>query len=207
MSKILGKRMCSPLAISCLCAGVFVNTLSMAADHQEAPSATALLAADIGDYFAWHSDDNVSLVVTFGTFASPGNPPAYDPTILYEFHFDSTVPADGVADVTINARFAQDSAGNWGIQVIGPADQVTAGAVDTILESDGMRVWAGLADDPFFFDQSGFQQTVSTGTLSFNPESDDVAGLNVTAIVVELPIDALLPGGGSFQTWATTGSL
>lgn len=36
-----------------------------AADHQEAPAATALPAADIGDYYAWHADNQLNLVMTF----------------------------------------------------------------------------------------------------------------------------------------------
>jgi len=41
-----------------------------ASDHQEAPGATALLSADIGDYYAWHEGENLNMVLTFGTFRS-----------------------------------------------------------------------------------------------------------------------------------------
>ena len=190
-----------------LCAAILAVSTANAADHQEAPSATALLAADIGDYYAWHNDSSVNLVLTFGTFAVAGAGATFDPTILYGFHFDTTVPADGVSDMDMYARFAQNEAGEWGLQVSGIGDAPIEGPVETVLESAGVNAWAGLADDPFFFDQAGFLETISTGILSFDPSRDAVAGFNVTAIAIEVPIDSIVSGGGSFQSWATTGTL
>jgi len=178
-----------------------------AADHREAPGASAQLEADIGDYYAWHMEDQVNLVLTFGTFAAVGMPASYNSDILYGFHFDTTVPADGVAEVNIYARFAQDTDGNWGLQLSGINETALEGAVETVLSNDQLSGWAGLVDDPFFFDQEGFNTTVSTGLLSFDPTRDSVAGLNITAIAVQVPVETIIPGGGAFQTWATTSSL
>jgi len=33
-----------------------------AADHQEAPTSTAFLSADIGDYYVWHDEDQLNLI-------------------------------------------------------------------------------------------------------------------------------------------------
>lgn len=190
-----------------ICAALSIIPTIHAADHQEAPGATALLAADIGDYYVWHSDTSVNLILTFGTFAAAGSEAVYDPTLLYGFHFDTTVPADGISDIDMYARFAQDEAGAWGLQVSGHAADALQGPVETVLSSEGVNAWAGLADDPFFFDQTGFNETISTGVLAFDPNRDDVAGLNVTAIAIEIPIESIVPGGGAFQSWATTGTL
>jgi len=181
-----------------------INTTLYAADHQEAPTATARLSADIGDYFAWHDDSNLNLVLTYGTFAAPSLPATYNRDELYGFHFDTSETPDGVSEIDIYARFSQDTDGNWGIQVSGIGAQALEGAIETQLSNGQMTVWAGLADDPFFFDQAGFNETVTTGTLSFDPTNDDVAGLNVTAISIQLPIAAIVASGDSFQTWATT---
>ncbi len=178
-----------------------------ASDHQEAPGATSRLSADIGDYYLWHDNDQLNLVFTFGTFAAPSLPASFNRDDLYGFHFDTTVPADGVADVNLYARFSQDVAGEWGIQVFGIDGVALEGPVETVLSNSEITVWSGLRDDPFFFDQSGFNETVATGTLSFNPENDDVAGLNITAIVIQLPVDTIMPGGGALQSWLTTSTL
>ena len=191
-------------AVSC---SALLATSAHSSDHQEAPGVSANLAADIGDYYVWHEGNDVNLVLTFGTFAVPEMGPSFDSNILYEFHFDTSVPADGVSDLDIFARFAQDDAGEWGIQVSGFGTSPIEGAVETVLSSGDVSVWAGLADDPFFFDQSGFNQTVSTGTLSFDPTRDDVAGFNVTAIAIQVPASAIQANGTTFQTWSTTGSL
>jgi len=176
-----------------------------ASDHQEAPGATALLAADIGDYYAWHEADMLNMVLTFGTFATPDLPATFDANILYTMHFDTS--ADGISDLDISARFAQNSDGEWGLQVSGASDAPLEGPVETVLSNSDLSAWAGLADDPFFFDQTGFNQTVATGTISFDPTRDDVAGLNVTAVVLQIPIATIVSEGGTFQTWSTTSTL
>ena len=205
------KKLSSIKTGSTLAAALVTSTLLMnpvySADHQEAPSATALLSADIGDYYAWHDDNMLNLVLTFGTFASAEMPATFDGNILYEFHFDTQNVGDGVSELDLYARFAQDVDGNWGVQVFGTDDVSVQGPVETNITSGGVTAWAGLADDPFFFDATGFRETVSTGTLAFNPERDDVAGLNVTAIAIQLPFNLIQSEGTALQTWATTSTL
>ncbi len=181
--------------------------LAHAADHQEAPRASAQLSADIGDYYAWHSDSQLNLILTFGTFNAPGMPASYDSNLLYGFHFDTSETADGESDMDLYVRFAQDDQGAWGFRVSDSSDNaLIQGAVETVLANNDISAWAGLADDPFFFDQTGFVSTVSTGTISFDPARDDVAGLNITAIVIQVPLDSVVASGSSLQTWATTAS-
>lgn len=192
------------------CALGFVGTVGLvptlhAADHQEAPGAQAELAADIGDYYAWHDASTLNMVLTFGTLAAPGTPASYNSDILYTLHFDTT--ADNVSDVQVHARFAQDTDGAWGLQVTGIGDTPITGAVETEITAGAVSAYAGLKDDPFFFDLEGFNATVNTGTISFDPTRDSVAGLNVTSIVLQAPLSAVVGNATAFQTWATTGSL
>lgn len=195
------------LLASSVLAIALATAISHAADHQEAPAATALPAADVGDYYAWHAGDQLNLVLTFGPFAAAGTPASYDSNILYGFHFDTTATADGVSDVDIYARFAQDASGNWGIQVSGADASPIEGAVETVLSSGSASVWTGLADDPFFFDLTGFTETLSTGALSFDPSRDAVAGLNITAIAIQLPLSTVAGSVTALQTWSTTSAL
>ena len=184
---------------------ITLATSSFAADHAEAPEATLNPPADIADYYAWHEGTQLNLIVTFGPASAPGTPAAFNSNILYTLHFDTD--ADNVSDVEIYARFAQDSAGDWGVQVTGADTAVVSGAVDTVLTQGDTSVWAGLTDDPFFFDQTGFRETVATGVLAFDNTRNDFAGLNVTSIVVALPVTSIIGDGTTFQTWATTSTL
>ena len=195
------------MALGVLTASAFTMQTINASDHQEAPTATSFLTADIGDYYVWHEGDQLNLILTFGTFSPPGLPASFDRDVLYGFHFDTSIPADGIADIEIFARFAQDSVGDWGLQVAGIGDTPLEGPVETILSNSELTAWGGLADDPFFFDQTGFNQTVSTGVLSFDPTRDDVAGLNVTAIAIQLPVTAIQSDGSQLQTWSTTSNI
>lgn len=180
---------------------------ALASDHQEAPAATAQLAADIGDIYAWHEGADLNLVLTFGTFNAAGAPAIFSPDVLYGMHFDTSVPADGVSDKDIYARFAQNTAGEWGVQVFDESGVLFVSPVDTVTENSNGKVWAGLTDDPFFFDLTGFNTTVTTGTISFDPNRDDVAGLNITSLVLQLPLGDVVTPGAQVSTWATTSTL
>jgi hypothetical protein len=81
--------------------------------------------------------------------------------------------------------------------VIGPVEKKIDGGLNA-------RVYAGLRDDPFFFDLEGFRNTLATGTLSFDGSRDTFAGSNCTAIVLEMDLAAAQAGGATLQLWATT---
>lgn len=187
-----------------------------AADHTDPPSRTtgdsADRAADIGDIYAWHTTDGHTVLVL--TYAGPNEPIAgqtatYDPDVIYGIHIDTD--GDQAADQELWVRFGQSASGNWGVQVEGipggdPA--VQSGAVEITNRISGVTdgfFWAGLRDDPFFFDLQGFQDTLSTGTLSFVNDRDFFAGKNISAIVIQLQTSDLVAAGGSFDVWATTG--
>jgi hypothetical protein len=65
-------------------------------------------------------------------------------------------------------------------------------------------VFAGLRDDPFFFDLQGFQDTLATATVAFTG-ADALAGLNASAIVFEMDSATLVGNGHNISAWATTG--
>lgn len=187
--------------------GVFGTVSVFAADHTEAPLAAADPTADIADFYAWHTgtgdDQRMVFVLTQSGFTPPMADAAgsYDRDVLYGIHIDTD--GDLEADHSVWVRFAQDADGDWGMQVSGVPGSTgpLVGAVETALEGDdGSQAWAGLADDPFFFNAAGFDQTLATGTLSFDA-TDQVAGLNVTAIVIEFATGDL---PDSFTTWAET---
>lgn len=183
------------------------STVVIASDHDEADT-TSLdnPAADIGDMYAFHDDQRLTLILTFDGYKLRSDAPNYDADVLYGLHVDTN--GDNVADHDIWARFGQNGAGEWGVQVEGipGATAAVVGPVDSMLDDDsGAQVFAGLRDDPFFFDLEGFKDTLMTGTVSFDPARDFVAIKNTLALVVEFDHAAL--GSTDIAVWATTGRL
>lgn len=187
-----------------------------AADHTDPPARTAGdsadRAADIGDLFTWHTDDgHVVFVLTYAGPVDPvdGETATFDADVLYGIHIDTN--GDQTADHDLWVRFAQSPSGNWGVQVEGipggdPGTQ--SGPVEfqnPISGPTNAFFWAGLREDPFFFDLQGFMDTVSTGTLSFVNDRDSFAGKNISAIVIQLETADLDAGSDdTFDVWATT---
>jgi hypothetical protein len=176
----------------------------IAADHIDAPNAESDAAADITDVYAWAEGDSVFAIVAFAGLAESGMPATYDRDVLYGVHVDND--GDGESDHDIWIRFGQNDAGEWGVQVTGLAgqDEVVGPVEETIDAGLGQQVFAGLRDDPFFFDLEGFRDTLMTGTLSFQADRNFFAGINVTAIAIEASRDQLANGDEPFTLWATT---
>jgi hypothetical protein len=179
-----------------------------ASDHSEAPGTKADISADIADLYAWHEGNKLVAVLTYGGLqATTADQKAnYDKDVLYTVHIDNN--ADNTADIDINVRFGQNAKGEWGMQVENlPGSTGTLnGQVETLIDAgNGLSVFSGLKDDPFFFDLEGFKETLATGTLSFNPKRDSVAGLNVSSIMLEMDLAAASNGSDNLALWATTG--
>jgi len=184
---------------------LFLAGPAMAADHAEAPGTQADPHADIGDFYAWHTDGGRFVsIITFATLGNTTTGPNLDPDVLYGIHIDRDL--DNVADADIWVRFGQNADGDWGLLVQGApgASGDIVGPVGELVEQDGIKVWVGHSDDPFFFDLAGFQDTLSTGTISFTT-ADALAGLNATSLVIELDTAAATDGASFVQVWSTTG--
>ncbi len=92
------------------------------------------------------------------------------------------------------------------IVIDGPAD----GATITQDESNGVKVFCGLRDDPFFFDlifgeRKRLALSKARPSIRAHPASTFLAGINVSIICVELPFD-LIKGKTDplISFWATT---
>ncbi len=191
-----------------------------AADHLDPPGRINPVSgdnvhADIADLYAWHQGTGASAtLVTALTFAGPAAATAdqaipCDRDVLYTVHIDNN--GDNMADFDIEARFGHDDVGNCFVHIsnmpgaTGPFDAPTE-LVTQRFDGD-VTVFAGLRDDPFFFDLTGFTDTLSSGTLSFVNDRDTFAMRNGSALVYEFPLPATLEGGTSLRIWATTSSI
>jgi hypothetical protein len=72
--------------------------------------------------------------------------------------------------------------------------------------SNGMQVFAGPRDDPFFFDLNQYKKIIAGTASSFNnPGTDAFAGTNVMSVVIEVPKTLLkAPSSGKINFWAQT---
>jgi hypothetical protein len=178
-----------------------------AADHGDAPLVSNDQGADIADVFAFHDmgAGTFTTILTYGSGAAPL--PLYDADVLYTIHIDTN--ADNTAEHQIEVRFGVNGAGEFGVQALNVPGNTAplSGPVDTVITgAGGVKLFAGMVDDPFFFDQQGFTDTLATRTLAFDNSRDAFAGRNVMAFAVEMPISL---GGANnpaqMKVWATTG--
>ncbi len=203
-------------------ASAFVATQNAhveAADHLDPPARTNPTAtppgtdraADIADVYAWHQGTGADarLVVAM-SYDGPNAPSATqavscDRDVLYTIHVDNT--DDGESEYDIEARFGHDATGNCFVQfsnIPGTSAPVVAIAEHTLTRG-GVRVFAGLRDDAFFFDLEGFQTTLATGTVAMRSDRDFFAGMNTSVLVVEMPLaDALGTPVAPIRVWGTT---
>lgn len=203
------------------------GTYVEAADHLDPPArvspdttmggtATPDREADIADVFAWHTGTGTTgTITTVLSFAGP-NPAAADqavpcdPGVVYQIHITNDADADD--EFTIEARFAEDDAGNCFVRVTGAPGMVAGDEIVAPVEYNGsltvpsgvVRAHAGLHDDAFFFDLQGFRDSLSMSSLEFVADRDFFALQNTSAIVVEFPLLVVSPANERFRVWAST---
>jgi hypothetical protein len=165
--------------------------------------------ADIADLFAFaDNSNNVILADTIHTFDATINSPlsdTYDRDVLYTINVsvDQTpaTPEDdspATPEVSIRFRFAPGTNGTgFGVRfdgIPGTTQPLICKVEDTtcqVTTDNGVvRAYAGLRNDPFFFDLQGFRETISTGNLSFQ-RRDFFLGRNSLAVVLQIPRAAL----------------
>lgn len=183
-----------------------------AADHLDPPGrtnpnndATPDFAADIADLYVTHNADFITLTVTFGGPASPSLPAYYDRNVRYTIAISNAPPRTST-EIPIVFQFGQEAGvanGPWGVRVknIPGVQGDVVGSVERILQKDGVRVFAGLVDDPFFFDSQGLTETRNTGTLSFRSTRNFFGAQNITALVIEIPRSRLENGNTPLEFW------
>src|SRR5213083_2077708 len=204
--------------LSLLLAGavaIGVTRLIRASNHKDSMLLAGDPAADIADLYTFRSPTNPAntvLVMTVSGFIPPSEASTtyFDPNVLYQWKIDNN--GDAVEDLVIQA-FVIGTGGHQVMHFRGPAAPSDIGATDRIIDGpetatvpvtngaspiiashNGMTVFAGVRDDPFFFDLVQFKKIIAGQATSFrDPGVDSFAGTNVLAIVLELP-SALLGG-------------
>lgn len=240
------KRSClSALALAGAVAGP-----AWSADHVETPRVTADPPADIADVYFWRpsqAETKLALGVTFGgrSAATAGGVRIDGPTmfcdrnVLYVFNIDNTNDNRTEANIQVLARLARNGDGQCGYQlqnVPGTGGRSIIGREGQIATdgASGLRGFAGLVEDPFFFDTCGFNALVSTvnldppldsnpigdpsvtGCPTFPPASgapalrgirnnfDGFFGRNLSGIIFEMDLSATSGSNPIIQVWGET---
>lgn len=139
-----------------------VPGVALAADHVDSPAATAEPTADIADLYAWMTPDTeaVNLIATVHPFA--GADATFSDAVVYAFHVNSAMEYGGDATETpVLCQFYDENMIEcWAGDAYVMGDPTDPAGLSN--EDGSIRVYAGLRDDPFFFELTGFQQAVGT---------------------------------------------
>ncbi len=181
-----------------------------AADHLDAPFTKTDGRIDINDVYVFHPGetgsqdlDTTVLVMTINPAAGVISGDEFRQDARYDFLIDTN--ADARPDLVFRAEFgAVRTDGSQNVRVImrqdGMNTLVASGKTETTLTgTDGARVFAGLRDDPFFFDLNSFNDGA---TFCETGDSDFFLGLNVSAIVLEVPTAWI--GAAPVGVWGRT---
>ncbi|MFQ5420705.1 MAG: DUF4331 family protein [Anaerolineae bacterium] len=186
-----------------------------AADHLDAPLIQADGRVDINDLYAFQSpanSNNVVMIMTVNPVAGILSPETFKPHSAYEFMIDES--GRGKTTAQYEVRFGRPNA-NGEQRVRLRRRDIGAGGFRTLATGftgqdisvhGGGTLRAHIFDDPFFFDLVAFQDQVlgAGGSRTFcdGNETDFFAGLNVSAIVLEVPRAAF--ESDNIGVWART---
>ncbi len=182
-----------------------------AADHLDAPGLTPPggdTSQDITDVYVFQSPSNAAntvLVMGVNPLAGVLNDGTFHPGEPYEFKIDQD--GDAKEDVTFKLIFSDlDLEGRQGVVLTCSPRAKCPGGKTKLADSyvgenirlrGGGKLQTGVFDDPFFFDLNAFL------AVDFcNPGSNFFTGLNISAIVLEVPSAWL--GPSNIGVWART---
>ena len=191
-----------------------------AADHADSTSVAGDPGADIADVFAFlDPNDNTKVVLAMDVegFIVPSealNLSFFSPEVTYRFEIENT--GDAIPDQRIDITFSPQTSRSLpqtatirlpgrrrgGVTFTAPTTVQTLNAVSnpftlTTNAATGARFFAGLTDDPFYFDIVGFNRFVGS-VIGGTPDPtrlqrarDSFAGYNIHMIAIEVPASML----------------
>ncbi|MFM2363987.1 MAG: hypothetical protein RLZZ316_2889 [Bacteroidota bacterium] len=197
------------------------GSILWAADHIDSPAVTNQ-SSDITDVYAFRGADANNLVFVANTqgLLSPSATGAakFDANTLIEFNVDNN--NDNVEDLIIQAIYDGSKMKFYG--PVAPSEKGTRSRLEgsvtaevavtaygstavTATGSNGIKVFAGPRDDPFFFDLDQFKKVIGGTATGFNnPGNDTFKGTNVLSIVLEVPKTLLGASTGKVNLWVET---
>ena len=186
---------------------ILLSGLALAADHRDGPLATGDPSADLNDVYLFMNPNDADELIVIGTaLPDAGQGGRFSDAVEYRFHFNSqnaTGPEN--ATQTISCKF---SAGGARVLCRGPGDILYAdGRVGEIVDADELRVFAGLTDDPFFFDGPQFGRIRTGQAAGFNnPGTNSFGSFNTLSLALGIDADRLTNNGANpiLKVWVSS---
>jgi Domain of unknown function (DUF4331) len=169
-------------------------------DHFSGPMVMGDPSVDITDFYAFPSPERPgNLVLIMNVFPLATAQSCFSDVVTHRFRLRPLTRSAGnvvagATEYTIDVTFGDVAEGGTvqSGQVATSCGRRMDFAVGTPSEHDGMRVFAGLASDPFFMDVEASLRTDMSGKLSFDTATNTVELRDVLAIAVELPCAPML---------------
>jgi Domain of unknown function (DUF4331) len=212
-------------------------------DHLDAPTAKHDPRIDITDLYAFKAGAGTALILNVNPLTSPADSKTtrFSTNALYQIKIDTN--GDASPDITYRVRFGHTRTASDGAVVQTFKVRRSHGAdarknawIGTLIATgsttpyhhttrvfnttDGGKAFAGVRDDPFFFDLPGFVQFKSEllkGTTTLGAPgggagtllggftgTDTFAGTNTSAIAIWVPNARLGGSGRHVGIWGTT---
>jgi hypothetical protein len=158
-----------------------------ASDHQDGPARAADAATDITDLYAWMAKDGATVNLVLDVY--PNAPPSarFSNAALYAIHLRSQpgygADASMQKDVLIVCSFTSDTGQRFTCSlstVAGDVADAASGSVGNPAPAQGdhgkLQVFAGLRDDPFYFNQRGLRASLQAVKTAWPMLTPDAAG-------------------------------
>ena len=201
--------------------------LLWAADHADAPVVASDQGAGIADVYAFlDPNDDTKAILAFDVHGfivagENGNLGGFDPDVMFRLNMENT--SDAKPDKFIEVKFdeqtsrSQPQTAHIKIPAKKKCDEISFNAPTTAssatasnaaslvvtTDTNGLSFFAGLTDDPFFFDISAFNRFVGS-VLASAPNGnllsrgrDTFAGYNVQMIALSVPVELLTGSAGN----------
>ena len=226
-SWLLGAVVAAAAGLAAVLTAQIGPSAAVGADHLDAPGLTPPggdVRTDITDVYAFRAKSgNTVLVLNVNGLTKAGKQAAFASSapvvkrtqrVTYSLRVDNN--GDARPDVNLRVAFGRPNASgvqsmtvrrNGKVLVTGRSSRFGEVRVN---RSGAVSAFAGMRDDPFFFDLNGFLNILSTKPgESFlgckKPRPDAFKGTNVSSIVLELPASLLTRAGSTaIGVWATT---
>lgn len=157
-----------PLRIFAAVLALGVPLAALAADHLDSADAASNNepSADITDLYAWMTADASKLNLVAAVNAGAGANAVFSDAVIYQFAVSSSASFGAPQQSTlVTCKFIDGT----NIECWAGADYVVGDPSNPqgiVSDRGGMRVFAGLRDDPFFLEYDGFNNTVAAAVAA-----------------------------------------
>ncbi|HET6566280.1 MAG TPA: DUF4331 family protein, partial [Xanthomonadales bacterium] len=175
---------------------LLLTTVAQAADHLDSPLVQSDPAADINDLYAFMNPNKPGELILVATVMPLANANSrFSDAIEYRFNIQNVASGQDYV-ISCRAFGREDSFVTCELANMTGRRIFAKFGTQTGNPNSKLRMFAGLRDDPFFFDLAAYRQTVATASPQFtNPGTDFFAGLGTLAIVIGIDSDLLTNNG------------